>query len=254
MIRGLYSAATGMLAGQYAQDVIAGNLANSNTIGYKQDSASFKALQQMALSRFESGDDGVPVGSVGLGVQLDGATTSFAEGSLAATGSPLDVALQGTGFFAIQTPQGERYTRDGHFHLQPTGKGPNGKPTSALVDDNGNAVLGLKGPIKVGDAKQISIGENGAVVVDGTTVDRLKVVTGPDSAFTKQGANLFSATGATTPSKALVKSGYLEQSNVSPITGMVKMIAVQRAYEAAQRAVTAQDDSLNKAVNELGKV
>jgi flagellar basal-body rod protein FlgG len=253
MIRGIYSAATGMIAGQFVQDALAGNLANLNTVGYKQDTPSFKALQDMALKRIEGGQR-TAIGAVGMGSAFDHTTTSMAAGVLAHTGNDLDLALVGSGFFSVATPQGERYTRAGQFHVQPAGKDATGKPVSYLADDNGDKVLGLKGAILLGDAKEVTVGPQGDVLVDGKVVDRLKLAGGPDANFEKVGGNLFTAKGAVTASKATVQSGTLEQSNVSAITGMVRMITVQRAYDAAQRAITAQDDSLGKSVNEVGRV
>lgn len=253
MIRGIYSAATGMIAEQFVQDTLAGNLANINTVGYKQDTASFKALQDMALKRIEGGNR-TPVGAIGLGVAFDHTRTSMAAGALAKTGNDLDLALVGGGFFTVRTPEGDRYTRAGQFHLQPSGRGPDGKPTAILSDDNGNQVIGKTGPVTVGDFKKIAIGQMGDVLVDDKTVDRLKLVNGPDIAFEKAGGNLFTAKGPLTDSKATVQSGYLEQSNVSAITGMIRMITTQRAYEAAQRAITSQDETLGKTVNEVGRI
>ncbi len=253
MIRGIYSAATGMIAGQFVQDTLAGNLANLNTIGFKQDSPTFKALQDMALKRMEGGRR-TPVGSIGMGVTFDHTDTSLAAGALAKTENPLDMALVGGGFFSVQTPQGEQYTRAGQFHLQPAGKGPDGKPIGFLSDDAGNKVLGLKGPISLGNYKQLAIGPQGDIQVDGKTIDRLKLVSGAAGTFEKVGGNLFTAKGPVAASAATVQSGYLEQSNVSAISGMVKMITVQRAYEAAQHAITSQDETLGKIVNEVGRI
>ena len=255
MIRGLYTAATGMIAEQFVQDSLAGNLANINTTGYKQDQPTFRAVQDMAFNRYRTGSPGGSgVGAVGLGTAFDHTDTNFAAGTIVQTHDPLDLALTGDGFFAIQTSQGERYTRDGHFHAQPAGKGPDGKPIAYLATESGGLVSGMNGPINVGTASQISIDSQGTVTADGLAAGQLKIVTAPAAALQKSGANLYQISGPTTPSKASVRSGCLEQSNVTPIEGMVQMIAVQRAYEAAQHAITAQDDSLGKAVNDVGKV
>lgn len=254
MIRGLYTAATGMIAEQYVQDTLAGNLANINTIGYKQDTPTFRAVQEMALSRYDcSGQGGTSIGRIGLGVAFDHTSTNLHAGSLVNTHNPLDLALSGSGFFSVQTPDGERYTRAGQFHLEPAGKGPDGKAIAYIQDDQGNRVLGLKGAINVGDAREISVSEKGDIQANGVVIDRLKLVDGPAGAFEKSGNSVLTLTGQSTPATALVKSGYLEQSNVSAIGSMVRMIAVQRAYESAQRAITSQDETLGKAVNEVGR-
>src|SRR5579872_1501829 len=182
MTRGIYTAATGMLAAQFVQDALAGNLANLNTVGYKQDTPTFRALQSMALRRYESGvPGGAPIGSIGLGAAFDHTQTSMSAGPLVATSNPLDLALSGPGFFSLQTPQGERYTRAGQFHAQPAGKAPDGKQLAYLEDDNGNRVLGLKGPINVGSATRLSIDAQGNVMDNGVVLDRLKLITGPDA-------------------------------------------------------------------------
>src|SRR5438552_16051250 len=128
MIRGLYTAATGMLAEQFVQDAIAGNLANLNTVGFKQDVPTFRALHDMAMKRFQNpiGSPGTPVGNLGMGAEFDRNVTDLTAGNINQTQNPLDVALVGDGFFAIQTPQGERYTRSGQFQIGMPSKGANG--------------------------------------------------------------------------------------------------------------------------------
>jgi flagellar basal-body rod protein FlgG len=242
-----------MIAEQFSQDALAGNLANLNTVGYKQDSPTFKALQEMALKRLESGGR-TSIGAIGMGVAFDHTDTDMGAGALAHTGNDLDLALIGTGFFSVMTPQGERYTRDGQLHIQPGPKGPNGGRNAFLADASGNQVLGLKGPIVVGDAKKVVVGPQGDVLVDDKVVDRLKLVSGLDASFKKAGGNLFTASGPLGASTATLQSGCLEQSNVSAIAGMVKMITIQRAYEAAQHAITSQDETLGKSVNEVGRI
>ncbi len=255
MIRGLYTAATGMLAQQSVQDAIAGNLANVNTAGFKQDVPTFKALHEMALSRFPGGlgGRGAPIGSIGTGVEFDRNVMDTSPGSLQRSENPLDLALSGDGYFSVMTSRGERYTRDGQFHMEPEGKGPDGKPTGFLSDGTGNKVLGLKGPIQATGAGKVEIDAKGNVAINGKIADRLKIVTAPAASMQKEGGNVLSMQTAPAPSKATVKSGFVEQSNVNVISEMVRMITVQRAYEAAQKAITSQDDSLNKAVNEIAR-
>jgi flagellar basal-body rod protein FlgG len=246
-----------MLAQQAVQDALAGNLANLNTAGYKQDVPTFRALHEMALRRYEhgAGDPGVPVGPMGMGAVFDQTVTDIALGPLENTRNPFDLALDGHGFFVMQTPRGERYTRAGQFHAEPAGNGPDGKPISYLVDDNGNRVLGLQGPINLRGATDFVVQPDGTVHAHGTMIDRLKLVDAQNTAFIKVEGNLFVLQGTTLkPSTARVRQGFLEKANFSAVSSMVKMITVQRAYEAAQRAVQAQDEALNKAVNELAKI
>ncbi|HXG24384.1 MAG TPA: flagellar hook-basal body protein [Chthonomonadales bacterium] len=255
MVRGIYAAATGMLAQQAVQDALAGNLANINTAGYKQDIPTFRMLREMALRRYTrgAGDPGVPVGTMGMGATFDRTVTDMAPGPLENTRNPFDLALHGSGFFAVQTPRGERYTRAGQFHVAPAGNGPDGKPASYLVDDSGNRVLGLQGPINLGGANDFVVQPDGTVLTGGAVIDRLKLVDAPNTALIKEGGNLFALRGAPIPSTARVRQGFLEKANFSVVSSMVKMITVQRAYEAAQRAIHTQDDALNKVVNEVAR-
>jgi flagellar basal-body rod protein FlgF len=253
MIRGLYAAASGMVAGQFVQDSLASNLANLNTAGFKQDIPTFRALQDMAIRRYDGYQarkpgDSTSAGEVGMGVVFDHNTTDLAPGTNVRTGSPTDLALNGSGFFALQTPQGERYSRAGHFHVDATDK------NGYLVDDNNNRVLGQKGPIALANVKELKIMPNGEIQADGKVIDQLKIVDFAAASLRKEGGNLFSATGPAAKAKAIVQQEYVEQSNVSAISAMIQMIAVQRAYESAAKAVTAQDETLGKAVNEVGKV
>lgn len=246
-----------MIAQQSVQDAIANNLANLNTVGFKQDIPTFRSLRDMAVSRYENGGGrqgaaGTSVGKMGTGVVFDEAYTDYSSGSLSRSDQPLDLALVGDGFFTVQTAQGERFTRAGNFHLEPSGKAADGTPVAYLTDDNGNRVLGKKGAINLGDAKKIEIDPKGTVLADGVAVDQLKIVTAPRTQIQKDGSNLFRIQGGTTESKASVRQGFLEQANVSPIGTMVRMIGVQRAYEAAQKAIVAQDETLGKVVNEVG--
>jgi flagellar basal-body rod protein FlgF len=255
MTRGIYTAATGMLAQQFVQDALAGNLANINTAGFKQDVPTFRALQELALRRYDGGTEGSPaIGDIGLGTAFDHTVTDLSAGPVVKTDNPYDLALVGSGFFTVQTPQGERYTRDGQFHLEPAGKDPAGKPVAYLADDSGHRVLGLKGPINLGGAKVVEVNAQGSVLADKVEVDKLKLVGAPAAAVVHEGGNLYALRGTAAPSTATVRQYYYEQSNVNAIGAMVKMITVQRAYEAAQRAITAQDETLNKTVNEMGRL
>lgn len=250
--RGIYAAATGMLAQQRVQDALASNLANINTAGYKQDVATFRELAEMAIKRFGADSaSATPIGRIGLGAVFDANVTDMSTGAIVSTGNPLDLALSGDGLFAVQTAAGERYTRAGQFQLQPAGKTTDGKPIAAVTDDSGNALIGSKGPIRITDPRGVTVSPDGSIMSGGAVVDRIKIVSAAQGAVTKTGGSLFEATGAVRASTATVRSGAIEQSNVNPIRSMVRMITVQRAYDAAQRAVVAQDDTLGKAVNEL---
>jgi flagellar basal-body rod protein FlgG len=255
MQRGIYTAATGMLAHQYVQDAIASNIANANTVGFKQDVPTFKSFQEVAMQRLggAGGRGSSPVGSMVFGVEFDESSLDLTIGSLEHTRNPLDVAIAGQGFFVVQTPRGERYTRNGQFQTVPGPPGPDGKQTALLADASGNLVMGQKGPINLGAGGSILIDQTGRVFVNNQEADRLRLVDAPAQALVKEGGNLLSSRQPVTPITTRVQQGYLEQSNVSPIGTMVQMITIQRAYESAQKAITAQDDSLGKLINEIGR-
>ena len=246
----MYTAATGMLASQTAQDAIAQNLANANTTGYKQDIPEFESFGQTLLRQSNGPAAGGSLGSLGSGTTLRQLATDFSDGPLQKTDNPFDVALTGDGYLTVRTPQGDRLTRDGALTRSAQG---------LLVQANGGAiVLGQNGqPIPVpATAKKIVIGTNGQINADGAPLGKLRLssitaasgaVKVGDSAFTENAAPAASPT-------ATVRQGYLESSNVSVVKEMVAMISVMRAYETDQKMVQAEDDATGKAVNDVGKI
>jgi len=251
MVPGIYTAASGMLAQMDKQDVTTNNLANAATSGFRKDTAVFESfpsylwghLQWMGnvLAPMEPGKD--PIGIKGQGVQLAATFTNYASAPLRSTGSPNDVALRGPGFFSVQTPAGERYTRDGSFALD---------GNRALVTQDGRPVLGEQGPVVV-NGEKLRVDDGGWVYVDGAKIDRLKIVTfARPTDFEKVGDNLFRAKAETVRVESpVVEQGYVEQSNVNVVREMVDLVTVMRSYEANQRMVIAQDSMLQKAVNEI---
>ncbi len=226
MDRGLYIAATGMLAQQVRQDQLANDIANAATPGYKADRSAVRSFPDMLLSNTRTGE---VVGPIGAGAQVDATVTDLSPQAVKPTSEPLDFAVQGDGYFAVNTAQGERFTRNGAFT-----QGPNG----TLVDQLGNEVLGRNGqPLQVVDG-----------AVDPATLGVFNV---PNAA--KQGDSLFTGTanGAGT-GKAI--SGALEGSGINATTVMVDMMASMRAYEAGQKAIQTIDSTLDKAANQVGNV
>ena len=238
-----------MLANEAAQDAIAQNLANAATTGYKRDLPQFQSFPEMLLQR-TAGASGPAVGGLGPGVGVRGLAADFADGALQQTGNPLDVALTGDAYLAIQTPQGVRYSRDGALTRNAQGQ---------LVQSNGSGlVLGQSGrPLSLpAKTKTIVITPRGDVRADGVSVGQLQLVgVTRATGASKQGDNLF-AQGSAAPAgpNATVHQGYLEASNVNIVQEMVAMISVQRAYETDQKMVQAEDDATNKAVNDVPKV
>ncbi len=248
MLRGLYTSASGMLAEMYRTDQLANDLANVNTNGYKRDQAVFRTFPQMLIFRMErnqvaSGflaDKPQRIGHLGTGVQLERIYTNTQTGQLVPTDNNLDFAIQGDGYFVVQTPQGQRLTRDGAFQIDDEG---------TLVTYNGDPVLGTAGPIRL--TAQPVVAEDGTIRSEGQVVGRLLVVGAAD--VRKQGDNLL--VGNVIPAGEYgVQQGFLEKSNVNTIRSMVELIEASRAYEANQKAVWAQDETLGKAISEVGRV
>lgn len=245
MIRGIYSAAAGMVAESMRSDVIANNLANASTAGFKKDVAVSKDFNSVLIERINDGAVS-PVGGVGSGSQIDEVATIHAGGQLRNTGNDLDLAIDGRGFFTVQTPNGIRYTRNGSFTKSAQGE---------LVTADGYRVMGQRGAVRLNGGK-VTVNGTGQVFVDGIQTDRLQLVDFADTKqLTKEGNSLFaaSATAQTRPISGQVQQDCLEMSNVNAVSEMVNLIANYRAYEVNGKTVQAHDQLLDKAVNEVGK-
>jgi flagellar basal-body rod protein FlgF len=254
MVRGLYTAASGMLTQEMRLEVATNNLANVNTQGYRPDRAVVSSFDTLLLQRLydpyqvpfdplKRKIDPMPtVGRLGTGCYVSEINTNFAaEGPIEVTGRPLDLAIGGRGFFSVQTPQGVRYTREGAF-LRNT--------DNVVVDEDGNPLLGRNGPLTIPanvGTEDISIGTDGTVRAGNQILDQLQVVDTLPGAE-KVGYNLVNATGGTTPAppETRVQQGAIEHSPVQVVREMVDLIQVQRSYEANQKVVTAEDDTLER--------
>ncbi len=255
MVRGLYTAATGMNVQAKRLEVISNDLANTTTTGYKKDVAVVASFQDVLMSRLNDTQNGTPnngtIGKITYGAKIDEIYTDFTQGSIISTGEMVDVAIQGNGFFVVQTPNGEAYTRDGNFSINQYGE---------LVTKEGYPVMGLEGAITLGEeflstGGQVLINSQGEITLDEGYIDTLEVVSFEDNkSLTKMNDNLYSGTGARLPFEGSLVQGYLETANVNPVTAMVDMITVSRAYETNQKMIQVQDSLLGKAVNELGRV
>ena len=244
MLRGLYTAASGMNHELKRLDAIANNLANINTAGYKKDEmvgASFQEEMYYAVQRRTV----LPIGTAPLGVETDQSFTYLTPGTIITTENPLDLAIIGEGYFLVESDANQYLTRNGHFTRNVEGY---------LVTDNGDLVLGENGPIRLDGSATISA--DGEVRVNDQVVDRLLIVTPNDEAsLVKEGHSRFLFTGGWTRLEApLVQQGAYENSNVNTIEEMTKMIAVTRAYESNQKVIAVEDDVMNKIANEIGRV
>lgn len=244
-----------MMAEESAQQLIAQNLANSSTTGYKAQIPTFRSFDENLVAA--ATEQGITtIGPLGNGTEEDGSYTDFSEGSLQATGNPLDVALTGDAYLAVRTQQGTTcYTRDGALTINAQGAIVQIGTGFPVLDDRGQ-------PITVGpNAKKIQIQRDGTIVVDGTPAAQLGLyAVTASNAPTRIGDNLLAlasppkAVDAQSDPNAGVEAGYLEASNVSVVQEMVSMIACMRAYEANSKAVQAHDDANNQAVGDVGKV
>ncbi|HKG04440.1 MAG TPA: flagellar hook-basal body protein [Conexibacter sp.] len=224
MERGLYIAASGMVAEQMRQDQIANDLANASTPGYKADRVTQRAFADLLLSNTATGQG---VGGLTTGVAADRMVTDVSPQPVRDTGEPLDLAIVGDGWFGVQTAQGTRYTRNGQFTAAGDG---------TLTDQLGNPVLGRNGqPVKVDGSGHVNASEVGVFAL-------------ADPA--KQGDNLFSGTAGGIASGA-VRTGALEGSGVDPARTMVDMIASFRAFEAGQKVIQTIDESLHKTATQV---
>ena len=244
----LWTAATGMLAQQTSMDATANNLANVNTTGYKRGRTAFQDLLYTKLTPQEAAAQG---SQVGVGVRVAGVQTQFEQGALQRTDQPLDVAIQGEGFFEVTRPDGTKgYTRAGNFTTNAQGK---------LTTVEGNAVSpGVTIPSNASDITITSAGVvNGTVDGKSTKLGQLGVVTFQNPyGLTSAGDNLYDVSAASgtpragTPGQKGVGSitqGALEMSNVNSVDEMVGMVSTQRAYEAVSKVISASDEMLGQA-------
>ncbi|MGB9521474.1 MAG: flagellar hook-basal body protein [Anaerolineales bacterium] len=252
MIKGLYSAASAMLANLYRQGLLAHNVSNIDTPGFKQVLTSLDDFKQTAvISPTDTSLSDSPlswVGILGLGVENSPDITDFEQGGLRHTGQSLDFAIEGPGFFRVQTPDGERYTRDGRFVRD---------LDNNLVTIDGYQVLDDGGqPINLPDG-DIAVSPDGSITVNGQTVAKIGLAAfeNPTQELTRDLPNLFMAEGGPTSDVyGSISQGYLEMSNANPAQLMTQMVSVTRAYEAAQKMVQTQDELLGKAISTLGSV
>jgi flagellar basal-body rod protein FlgG len=271
-----------MRAQQWRLDAVANNLANADVDGYKKDLAVHKAFPELLMRRmdddgvyrhpFGSGDAAPIIGKLGTGVELNELFTIFEQGAMKETQSDFDLALDGKGFFAVATPWGERYTRNGSFQLGKEG---------FLETKEGYPVLGENGPVRI-KANNFQVDKEGGVWINaeyaddpglmvsrenntwGDTVllDTLKLVDFDlDRYLQKQGSSLYRSTEFSGDpwiiergNRPRVVQGFTEASNVDPVVEMVQMIEVNRAYEANQKAIQNGDSMLNTLLNQVARV
>lgn len=224
---GLYIAASGMVAEQVRQDQLANDLANASTPGFKPDESTQHSFGDVLMANTEGG---AAVGSVDEGVALGKPYTNMTQASMQETSEPLDFAIEGSGFFAVKTAQGVRYTRDGQFTSSSTG---------VLIDTNGDPVLNQHGA-------QIKVSSTGTV-----PASALGLFEVPGAA--KQGENLYTGSASGKPT-GTVRQGSLEGSGVDAAKVMVEMITSLRSFQSGQQAVQAIGETLQEAASQVGSI
>lgn len=265
-MRGIYTAVGSMLVNQVRLDVIGNNLANLKTPGFKRGEVVNSSFPETLLHY--QGDHAFagrghllagpmqatplpalrPIGVVAENVAVDAIYHMQQPGALRMTEDPLDFAIQGDGYFVLETPDGLRFSRDGHFHINSEG---------FLVNNQGFAVLGERGRISLAAQRPELHGEKD-LYLNGQIVDRLRIVAFPQEALLeKDGFNLFRERADLAPlpaERAVVRQGYLEESNADILRQMTQLVTVRRTYEAAQKIAQTYDRLLGRAANELGSL
>ena len=235
------------LAAYRSMDVIANNLANASTPGFKRESAKFEEyVSQVAPAEGQTGTQSLTF------VKDAGVSRDLSQGAAQSTGATYDFAINGNGYFTVQTPAGMRYTRDGHFTLDANGQ---------VVTEQGYALQGDSGAITITpDDQNVHVGQDGIIssTVNGLSsqIGKLQVVDFADPrSLVKQGDNLYSTSQTpATATNATISQGMLESSNVQPVIEISHMIEVMRAYQATASLNQSQEDLTRQAIDRLGQM
>jgi flagellar basal body rod protein FlgG len=252
MIKGFYAAVSGMLLNANRQNVLSHNIANMNTPGFKQVLTNAETFYKTQVVYSPNNLDGSfvqrNIGELGLGTAIGREQIDFTDGGFQMTDSPLDFAIQGQGFFTLQTPQGERYTRDGRFIRNADG---------GLVSIEGFPLLDTAGQPVVLPEGTVSLATDGTLSVNGAQVAQLGIAAfaNPEADLVRDSGNLFVAQQA--PQQAVgvqLRQSFLEASNANPTNLMASLVEVGRSYEASQQMVSNQDELLGKTISSLGRL
>lgn len=255
MLRGLYTAAAGMMATQTASDTMASNLSNVSTIGFKGNKVNYQTFPEMMINRV-SKEGQERVGSIMTGSQIFESYIDFSAGAMQQTGNTFDLAIEGDGFFTVRSKTGTPYyTRAGNFTIDEEG---------FLTTMHGAYVEGSLGKIQVLlDGGPFSINAQGSISGRNGVIDQIKVARFEDNhTLEKVSENLYQATPgskklpepeADTPRGYKVNAGMLEASNINPVSELVNNIQGLRLYEALQKNIHIHNDTLGKAVNDVGR-
>lgn len=253
MIYGLYLSATGVLTNSYRQDVIANNLANSETVGFKRDLALFQQRQTEAQQRrlLTANATDPLMENLGGGIFASPTEVDRSQGEIEPTGNPMDVAIDGQGYFAVHSGKETRLTRDGRFMLDRNGQ-------LILSSDKTQQVLDVdRKPIYLDQRSPVFIGKDGQITQNGKPVARLGVFDVPDAkSLAKVGGNLMSCPdpGQLRAATPILHSEFVERANVDTASELATLMDTQRQLEANANMIRYQDQTLSKLVNEVGKI
>jgi flagellar basal body rod protein FlgG len=251
MLYGLYLSASGMISSAYKQDVVANNLANSESVGFKRDVASFKERLTEAQERRLPGRSNAMLEMLGGGILAQPTLVDTRQGEIEPTGNALDVAIQGDGYFGVTTGKGEsRLTRNGQFAVNKDGH-------LILANGEGQAVLDPKGqPIRLLPNIPVTISQDGTITQDKQVTGRIGVFDVADrSKLTKKGGTLIAHPNQQLiPGNGVLRSEFVERANVDPATELSDLMETQRQLEANANMIRYQDQTLGRLVNEVGKI
>ena len=266
MVKGLYTAYTGMVEEMRRMDVMTNNLANASTTGYKREGTVNQSFDDQLAIKIKDTSEifrTKKLGNVNLGVKVGETYRDYTQGSFSVTDNPYDLALDGEGFFAIEFRNKNggtsvKYTRDGSFTVDRNGY---------LMTKDGDYVLNAAGAangaggaanyVRVDPNQEVTIDADGSIYQNNVRVAQIGLVDFADYNYLeKYGENLYDpvAGAQRQASNARIEQGCLEMSNTNIVKEMVEMITITRAYEANQKIVTAIDETLDKAVNAVGQV
>jgi len=236
-------AASGLQSRMQALDLVANNLANTTTGGFKLDQEFYSLFTADEENPSDPAATRLPL--------IEKQWTNFSQGVLAPTGNPLDFAIQGSGFFTVQGPSGPLYTRNGSFQLSTTGQ---------LMTSDGYAVLGDGGqPIKTSSSAPIQVNEKGIITQSGQQIGQIQVADFTNRTVLNKVGNSYFSTGQaninpTPASGATVLQGKIENSNVAPAESAVRLVGVMRQFEMLQKAITVTSDMNKQALAEVARV
>jgi flagellar basal-body rod protein FlgG len=239
-----------MITDMKKMDVITNNFSNSDTTGYKKELLVSRSFEDMLIARMNDRNivNARRIGPLNTGVHVDEIVVSFTQGPIERTDRDTDLTIKGDGFIVINSPNGERYTRSGSFNIDSDG---------FLVTDEGYFVMGENGPMRI-NTSEFTVDKSGTIYVNGESMDTIRTVTFENlEDLRKEGDSLYynnNPADVGVQFTGELAQGYLEASNVDLMQETVNMIEVSRSYETNQRIIRMLDDTLGKAVNDIGRV